>query len=143
MTTQPSSLPTTHLEEDLETASVSGGLVAIGTLTYYLVEPMASTALSASVFFLVMLSLGTFTFSMVNMALDRREEFSVWLSQASWSVYSAQAGVAVLLGLGVLGLAQNHMLSASMNELAITVVYVTMIGVMIWFAQESLPVSDV
>lgn len=138
MTTQTSESSSEDLTQDLETASVSGGIAALGTLAYYGTQSVASVALEGGLFFVVMLALGTFTFAMIDMILDQPKAFSGWLSQASWPTYSLQGGFYVLLGLGIMALMNNPLVSASTNVLAISVAYITMIGVAIWLTQESL-----
>lgn len=130
--------PDGALEKELDTASVSGAIAVIGTLVYFGSEPVGSISISAGVFLVIMISLGTFTFSVVDMVLDQPQEFSGWLSQTSWSMYSVQSALWVLLGLGIVGVMQAPSFSAVTNILAVSVVYGTMIGVVIWFAQETL-----
>lgn len=138
MPTQSPAQPSDTLEKELATASVSGAISTVGTVVYYATKPIASTSLEAGLFFVVLLSLGTFMFSMFDMILDQRDVFSEWIAQTSWSRYSLQAGLCVLGSLGVLGWLQNPVFSDTTDVLSVSVVYMTMVGVAVWITQESL-----
>lgn len=138
MTMQGSESPPEDFIEELEVASISGGIVAIGTLVYYGVEPIATGGIEAGVFFVLMIALGTFTFSMFNMILDQPKAFTGWVSQISWTKYSMQAGAYVVFAVGVMVLIDRSLFFAATNVLAIAVMYVTMISVGIWLTRESL-----
>lgn len=139
MSTQSETVPSlqaTHPE--LNTASVSAAVFSVVTPLHFLLKSVGYTALSSGLFLVSVIALGTFTVAMMNLIIDDREVFSMLVGSYNLRSYAVQASAAVIIGLGVFAIAQTSSFSGTSHLFALTVVYLTMVGVIVWFAQETL-----
>lgn len=117
-----------NLQHDIDAAAVSGAVFTGAAVSYYAVPYLTGIEeLTPGLFLLMMISLSTFTMSVLNAVFDRRVEVSIHLAQYSWKAISAHvfiAASAIALLQTQTNIVSSYAFGASMSLIAIYGVFV-------------------
>ena len=128
---------TNTFDAELEASAVSGGIFVVASSGYYTFQSL-NQGLALSCLLIAFISLSTFWTSMTDAFFDERSAFLAWISDVSWSHYSAQTSAAVLLVATMYGFAYPPETPQLSAVSVMAVLCITMVAVAVWYAQETL-----